>query len=190
MDHESEDDLPASPRQGLSKTPSWIMLGFVLGVVFFWALPKPAAPTPSPVALVTPAPKPVAPPAPPRVATIEAIFSEWGKFAVWENDVTEVALWNPEVNRFADTFEVLRVNGNYYFRSIPQFTRQLLTHGVPTESPLQFTETDEHRQRFLQDVSEENRRSFSQAVRDAFIGKTPPEMKKTPTPPPSPDSQP
>jgi hypothetical protein len=169
------------------------MLGFVLGALFFWALPKPKPPEVPTAVVTTPEKAPPRVVAPPRVTAIEAIFAEWGRFAVWENDVTEVALWNPDVNRYADRFEVLRMNGNYYFRTISRFTRPLLTHGVPNESPLQFTETEEHRQRFLKDVSDENRRSFSDAVRETFVGKRP-EAKEPPAPTveprPSPTSQP
>jgi hypothetical protein len=194
---DDSDDISSAPTPGLSKTPSWIMLGFVLGALFFWALPrsKTTAPVVAPVAATVVTDKPAAKPIPtPRMTAVEAIFSEWGKYAVWENDVTEVALWNPDVNRFADFFEVIRVNGNYYFRSIPRFTHPVLNHGVPKEAPMQFSETEEHRQRFLQDVTEENRRGFSDAVRDAFVGKPRPEIKAGPTPSgesaPSPTGQP
>ena len=35
---DEEDPKPPSPSQ-LSKIPSWISLGFVLGALFVWALP-------------------------------------------------------------------------------------------------------------------------------------------------------
>src|SRR5437763_727394 len=112
----------------LSKTPSWIMLGFVLGALFMIALPptgddKPAAPPPA---------KPVEPsrpatPTPPRVTTIQAVFEDprWEEFVTWSNDTAEVALWNPNAREFNDFFEVRRIGGVYYYRSIASLTRPL-----------------------------------------------------------------
>src|SRR4051812_35386751 len=101
------EDSPAPAPAKLSKTPSWVMLGFVLGAVFVWALPRPAktvsaAPEKAQIAAAPRTPAQV------RLTTIEALFSEWGRFAVWENDLTEVAMWNIEVSQFADIFEVFR----------------------------------------------------------------------------------
>ena len=144
----------------LSKTPSWVMLGFLLGVVFVLLLPrKPVAPP-----AVPPAPPPAAsqPPSPTiaRALFFEAVFAEWSRYAAWENDVTEVGFWNAETRSFSDRFEVLRSGERFYFRSIANFTRPVLTHGVPENSPLQFTETPAMREEWLKESSAERVRSF------------------------------
>lgn len=143
-----ETERPPSPAR-LSKTPSWIMLGFVLGAVAMWswrlesdrvhrAMPVPV-PEPPPVKLERP-----------QQSEIEAVFSDWGRFAVWHHDITEVGLWDREKREFAIFYEVLRNGDAYYFRSIPKLTRPVLTHGVNPQSPLQFTETEEARREWMQ----------------------------------------
>lgn len=129
----------------MSKTPSWIMLGFVLGALFVLALPdrRPRPEMPAPARKPEPA-APAVPRDPPPLSRIEAVFEEWGKYAVWHEDTTEVALWDPAENRYSDFYEVRKVNGAPYFRSIPKLTRRAIDHGKPLEgSPLQFTETEE-----------------------------------------------
>jgi len=163
---DSDDDNPAPPPARPSQVPSWVMLGFVLGALFVWALPKHESPEAKPV----PAAEPFRPtPAPaPRITTIEAVFSLWGRYAVWNNDVTEVALWNPETNSFSDCYEVARVGDEVYFRSLTSLTRPLLTHGVPEGSPLQFTETAAQRAQWLADVQHENVKAFTDGMRSTF----------------------
>lgn len=138
---------PLSPAK-MSKTPSWVMLGFVLGALFVVALPpsgrKVAANAPAepvrPVEFVaTPAIRPAQP-----ISTLEAVFAEWGRHAVWSDDLTEVALWSSADRDFTDCYEVRRIGGTNYFRSIPGLTRRVINHGPPLpESPLRFTETEE-----------------------------------------------
>ena len=145
------DDMPAEerayppPPSKLSKTPSWIMLGFLLGATFVWMLPheeKSAVP-------------PTLAPAKPRVASepartalsrltiIEAVFEAYGRYAVWDNDTTEVAL-DAGSGTFTEFYEVKRSGDTYYYRSIPKLTRRIIRHGkVIPGSPLQFTETEE-----------------------------------------------
>jgi hypothetical protein len=83
-------ELPPKP----SMAPSWVLLGFVIGAVFVWMLPR--SPAPSALSL-SEAPPPVAvAKTPPQIAVIEAVFAVWGRFAVWDNDLTEVALWRSE----------------------------------------------------------------------------------------------
>ncbi|HVU23189.1 MAG TPA: hypothetical protein VHE13_03620 [Opitutus sp.] len=140
---EPEPAPPPSPAR-LSKTPSWITLGFLLGALFVLVLPH--------------EPPPAAPPAPPRVVKlerpklteIEAVFAAWGDHAVWGHDVTEVALWDMDTHSYSICYEVLRSGDIYFFRSIPKLTRPVLTHGVPANSPLLFTETEESRREWLQ----------------------------------------
>mgnify|MGYP001545057251 CR=1 FL=1 len=141
------------------------MLGFVLGAIAVYTLPRPAkqivAPPPDVVAKTQPAP---APPAPPptveRAVFFEDVFAEWSKYAVWENELTEVAFWNAATKSFSDRFEVFRSGEKYYFRSIARFTRPRLTHGVPGNSPLQFTETQAARDEWLRENSAENMKAL------------------------------
>ena len=157
MDDEPESerrsDYPVS-RAKMSKTPSWVMLGFILGALFVVTLPplkkQPKAPAPEPVEKRAEPRPPAAPSEPPRLTTIEDVFAEWGRHAVWFDDTTEVALWSIERRAFTEFYEVKRVNGVYYFRTIPRLTRRVITHGKPLpESPLQFTETEEQYQEWL-----------------------------------------
>ena len=146
-DDESKRDkrYPLSASK-MSKTPSWIMLGFLLGAIFVAALPpfrKPPAPESVAFRAVEP-PKPRPPRDPPQLTTIEAVFAAWGKSAVWSEDVTEVALWNDHEKEYSDLYEVRRVGDAYYFRTIPRLTRRIIARGKPIpESPLLFTETEE-----------------------------------------------
>ena len=130
----------------LSKTPSWIMLGFVLGALFVIALP-PFGKRPPPETATykaAPPPAPEEPRDPPQLTTIEAVFEVWGQHAVWSDDVTEVALWNVRDKDFTDYYEVRRFGDMNYFRTIPKLTRRVIARGKPiSESPLVFTETEE-----------------------------------------------
>jgi hypothetical protein len=144
---EAEDVPPVSPSR-LSKTPSWITLGFLLGALFVWTLPREKAPA-------DPALSPQAPPQivqleRPKLTEVEAVFAEWERYAVWKNDVTQVAMWDTDKRSYTLYYEVLRDGGSYYFRSIPKLTRPLLTRGVPAEAPLQFAETEESRRAWIE----------------------------------------
>ena len=151
---EDESDKKSYPisTSKLSKTPSWIMLGFVLGAVFVAALPplqKRPAPTPATFRAADP-PRSTTPREPLQLSTIEAVFAEWGRHAVWSDDVTEVALWNSNDRAFSDFYEVRRSGDNYYFRTIPSLTRRIISRGKPMpESPLQFTESEEQYREWL-----------------------------------------
>ncbi len=153
-----DDDAPpperrpgAPPAAKLSKTPSWIMLGFVLGALFVTALPSRRKVPEPPAVGVVPPPAPPVPRAAPLLTTVEAVFAEWGRFAVWSDHVTEIALWNAQDRAFSDCYEVRRVDGVFYFRSIPALTRRLISRGRPMpESPLRFTETEEQYQEWRQ----------------------------------------
>ena len=135
------------PASRLSKTPSWVMLGFLLGALFVWALPKvekSVSPGPLPATVVRLER--------PKATEIEAVFAEWGRYAAWDNDLTEVALWDVDKRSYSICYEVLRNGENLYFRSIPSLTRPLLTHGVPESAPLRFTETEAMRREWLRQV--------------------------------------
>ncbi|MEI8088339.1 MAG: hypothetical protein WCG63_01970 [Opitutaceae bacterium] len=159
--------------------PSWVMLGFIVGVLFVWALPNRQSASASAL--------PVAPSlevqATSRVTTIEAVFAEWGHFAAWHQDRTEIALWNSETQAFSDCYEVLRNDGAFYFRSITRLTHPQLTHGPQANlenCPIQFTETAAQRSAWLGEKNQETWRSISTAAREN-MGVVPPAI-----PPPRP----
>lgn len=146
---------PLSPAK-MSKTPSWLMLGFVLGAVTVWSLPPLRKERPAPAvsrtqnlepARAVATGQPREPREPPQLTTIEAVFADWARYAVWDYDTTEVALWNSQTKGFTDFYEVRRYADRYYFRTLPNLSRRIITHGKPIpESPLQFTETEEQYQ--------------------------------------------
>lgn len=168
-----DSPVPAPP----TPVPSWVMLGFVVGVLFMLALPRRQVPAPAPAAPVT-APPP--PPAPPAMTTIEAVFAQWGKYAVWENDTTEVALWDSQTKDFSQCYVVLRAGDTYFFHSIPRLTRPLLRHGLPDgeNTPLEFTETAAQQREWMRASRDESWRAFTEAVHSGVA--TPPKPKAAP----------
>ena len=143
------------PISQLSKTPSWVMLGFILGALFVSALPRKNPPVPKPIVLAPPEVRKADEKGPPRLKplqTIEAVFPLWAHFAVWENETTQVALWDVEIGQFADFYEVRRVGDIYFYRTIPALTNRLLTHGapLPPNCPLRFTESEEHYRQWVE----------------------------------------
>ncbi|MBI5693879.1 MAG: hypothetical protein HZC55_27710 [Verrucomicrobia bacterium] len=154
-----DDDAPAprepypltKPGATLSRTPSWVMLGFILGALFVYALMRREAAPPATVQVqMLPPPKP-APREKATLSTIEAVFAVWGEHATWSGDTTEVALWNKEEKAYTDYYEVRRIGGILYFRSIPELTRRIIRHGKELpDSPLQFTETEEQYREWLE----------------------------------------
>jgi len=150
----SEYDRPRSGTAGLSRAPSWVMLGFVFGAGFVFALlreRKPAAPPSVTVPPVVEAPAPPSPRRVPALTTIEAVFEVWGEHAIWSGPTTEVALWNPQDRAFSEFYEVRRMEGRLYFRSLPVLTRRVVRRGreLP-DCPLQFTETEEQYREWLE----------------------------------------
>ena len=148
INDDPDEQPPRRPQATLSKTPSWIMLGFVLGAAFMaWLPPLRKPPAVMPTGPVRPALRPADPPAParaPQLTTIEAVFAEWGRFAVWQDDVTEVALWDPASEQYNDFYEVRRIDGSLYFRTLPRLTRPIIRRGAPLPgSPLQYTAPEE-----------------------------------------------
>lgn len=118
------------------------MLGFIIGALFVWALPRPEPDT-RPIIVAHQPEQRVRTVEPRQLTTIEAVFDQWSQYAVWSNDITQVALWNSAVGDFAEYYEVLRADGTYYFRSLPHLTNRVIRHGTqpPSECPLLFTET-------------------------------------------------
>ena len=169
---EAEQTPPPEPKPKLSIVPSWVMLGFIVGALFVWALPKPQSASAS------------APPETPslevqatsRVTTIEAVFADWGQYAVWHQDRTEIALWNSETMAYSDYYEVLRNDGAFFFRSITRLTHPLLMHGPQANlenCPIQFTETAAQRAAWLGEKNQETWRSISTSAREN-MGVAPP----------------
>ncbi|MCF7689565.1 MAG: hypothetical protein K9M98_08895 [Cephaloticoccus sp.] len=160
-----------SPSQ-LSKTPSWISIGFVLGALFVWLLPRPE---PTVIEVPVKAEEPqtlVVTRTKPDFSELEAVFSEWGRYAVWEHDLTELALWDVDTRQFSRFYEILRSGGNYYYRSIARLTRPVLTHGVKVNAPMLFTEPESARQEWLKQKDEETWKGISNSIR----------LQTTPTP--------
>jgi hypothetical protein len=142
------ENTPPVPRMRLSKTPSWITLGFLLGALFVWTLPRPEKNRDT-VLSTDVAPR-VVQLERPKLTEVEAVFAEWERYAVWKNGTTQIAMWDTEKRSYSIFYEVLRSNDEYYFRSIPRLTRPLLTRGVPSEAPLQFAETEESRRAWIE----------------------------------------
>jgi hypothetical protein len=163
-----DEETPSKPiPEKPSQIPSWVTLGFVLGALAVMALPKRAPVAPPPAAVQEAKPDPVKA-EPPKLTTIEAVFGAWDKYAVWSNDTTEVALWSAATNSFSECYEVIRNGSEYFFRSIPELTRPVLTHGVVENSPLQFTETARQREEWLSDVNKENWKALAAGAHDAL----------------------
>lgn len=157
------DEPSSAPAQKPTQIPSWVMLGFVVGVLFVLALPRHHDALPPAVQEEARPP----PPAPaPKISTIEAVFDQWQKYAVWDNDTTQVALWDSQEKAYSDCFEVLRVGDLFYFRSIPRLTHPVLTHGLPDDAslPLEFTETAAQRQDWLRETHAENLRILNRLL--------------------------
>lgn len=153
----STEPRPKPSVASLSKTPSWIMLGFLLGAIFVLSLWTPwKKPTRLPALAGSAPPVPAAfepakPRPPPQLTTIEAVFAEWGNHAVWSGDTTEVAQWSIRDRDFTEFYEVRRLGDALYFRSLTRLTRRIISRGKPMpECPLQFTETEEQYREWLE----------------------------------------
>lgn len=154
-----EDESASLPASKPSKVPSWIMLGFIMGCLAMLSLQREpdVVPDDSPPKS-TPASEPPEPPREnimalsnrPSLAAIEAVFAQWGDYALWENDTTQVALWNSSTSEFSDHLEVVRTPRGLYFRSIPRVTRPWTEARPPVESPFRFTEPEESRRARLE----------------------------------------
>ncbi len=151
-----DDSSSPPPKEKLSTAPSWVMVGFAAGVLFVlgyqWESPENTEAPPAVDEAVSegaPVEEPPAPPANvaavsgrPSLAVIEAVFAQWGDYALWEDNRTEVALWNSATGEFSDYIEVVRTAGDLYFRLIPRLTRPMTEANPPAESPLRFTEPE------------------------------------------------
>ncbi len=171
---------PLSPEK-LSKAPSWVMLGFGLGAAFVWNF-KSASVSPAPAVTLKEWPQAVRV-TPSPLTTIEAVFSEWGQYAVWDGNVTEVAMWRAESGGFSEYYEVRRFDETLYFRSLSKLTRLIVRHGTPLpKSPLQFTETEEQYREWLAHGRVERSDDSPRSPR----GMAAPDQVRLPTPSPRP----
>ncbi len=160
---------PQPSRDKLSKVPSWIMLGVVLGGIGFYGVQsffeeqhERKQRQKSPPAVSAPAPPPAKtpdgnPPAPAKNAAhmslfaIDAVFRTHGASAVWEHDLTEIVLWNPATQSYSTGVEVLRNGDTYYYRLLDRLTRPVLTEGVDPSAPIRLTEPASYQERRKQE---------------------------------------
>lgn len=138
-----------SGRERLSKVPSWIMLGCIIGAIVALTVKqqidaRDAQRVAAANALVKPTPTPTPTPPPHRASLYEYedIFDRWEERAVWWHDLTQVAFWNPTTNQYSEYVEVLRNGDDYYFRTIPKLTWPLIDVGVAPDQPLRFAEPE------------------------------------------------
>lgn len=143
--------------QPASLTPLWLTLGFAGGLAFGWAALRDASASRAAAAPVIEKSTPVEPDRaanPVNAGTLRAVeqmFERWGGYAVWENDVTEIAAWDARRKRHADFYAVLRHDGRFYFRSLTVLSRPLIDHGVSTTMPIAFTEPQWMRDEFYRE---------------------------------------
>jgi len=133
----------------LSKVPSWILLGFLIGAAFVFLLRReylfdgdgaaPALVEPQPAVASLPPTSLTVRKGDPSLSAIEAIWTAWGEHAVWIGELSEVALWNTQNLAFSDYVEVTRRGDFYFFRSIPKLTRPIVDRGLGIKAPVQFT---------------------------------------------------
>ncbi len=135
------------------------MLGFVVGCVVAYSAKthwdnqlRAEAVAASEAAKHKPTPTPTPLPPPPSKASLtdlEAVFQRWETHAIWRNDVTEVAFWDPATAQFSEYVEVLRNGEDDYFRTIPRLTRPFSEEALPPDAPLRFTDPEAHPERHL-----------------------------------------
>jgi len=151
----TEDD-GAADKKNLSHVPSWLMIGFLVGVITMWVFRRepepPASPADAtPTTLATEAEVDVAEVEPAEITgrmsldMVSAIFSAYRDWVWWSDDMTQIAVWNSDTMGFTDRYEVIRTLEADYFRPIARFTRLPLPGYGPDNSPLLFTETAEQR---------------------------------------------
>ena len=138
-----------------SNVPVWLTLGFVGGCIFGWLIFHEPAKTPSPSTATALTETIVVPDnAPKDIATLgatEQYFQRWGGYAVWENHVTQFAVWNGRKQRHSDFYEVRRADGKFYFRTLAQLSWVPIDHGPKSRAPIWFAETVAMRAKFYQE---------------------------------------
>lgn len=81
------------------------------------------------------------------LAEIELLFRTWGGYAVWENNLSQFAVMDPD-DRSEAYYEVRRANRLYYFRLLPKADWPLIDHGIVARCPLWFAEPKAARDEF------------------------------------------
>ena len=143
---------PKPPRESLSKVPSWIMLGAVIGAILTvtvqrrWAGEPPPPEEPKAVQTAVEQP-PELKPADVHMSLLkmEEIFALHSDRALFRHGFTEVAFWNELTNEYTIFVEILKSGDDFYFRNIPALTRPLNDRVNDAKIPVRFTETEESR---------------------------------------------
>jgi len=144
----------STDKKNLSQIPSWIMVGFLVGITFMWFFDEPDEPELPPVAATpavveeTPAP---ANPATLSLEVVELLFEEYRDWVFWSDNRTEIAVWNTQTLDFSDCYEVVRGEEGTFFRPIARLSRRPIVGYGPADSPILFTETPEQRARRYND---------------------------------------
>ena len=100
----SPENDPASSAKP-SQVPSWVMVGFALGILTMWAFdsgddapaPPPAATTPSPTKTseeLAPRDNPLSRGGKPSLEVVQDLFAGLRDWAFWTDNRTEIAVWN------------------------------------------------------------------------------------------------
>ncbi len=186
--YDQPEERPPAPK--MSHTPSWVTLGFLLGAATVWSYlthQEKIAP-PAPVTLNAWPVQKRAEPNP--LTTVEAIFITYldraEEYGIWDNNTTEIAVWNAAKREFSDFYEVRKLGGNLYFRSIPALTRVIIARGrlLANELPLRFTESEEKYKEWLEHGRFE--RSEEASLQPTLLGPTVIPAGETPPPKPKP----
>jgi hypothetical protein len=133
--------------------PALVTLGFAAGCLFGWfafkkpperpGQPPPAAPAATKIEVST---------GTGDLAMVESFFRTWGGYAVWENDITEIAVVSdqPERSRMG-YYQVIRAHRRFFFRTLNRLTRPLIDHGVLVRCPIAFTEPPWMREKYYRE---------------------------------------
>lgn len=135
------------------------MVGFIVGALFAFGVQHeidrrnqekpPAIPVPLP-AKIEPQKSISAIKERTSLSAIENIFAQYSEHAIWRNDITEVALWSAETNKFTECFEVMRSGDCFYYRTIPGLTRPVRRPNPAPDLPLRYTEPEDEQLKRLQ----------------------------------------
>lgn len=124
---------------GRAYAPAWLTTGLFLGGLWGWYLFRPVPAATMSASRQTP--EAVVPAAVGGLAEVEKLFRIWGGYAVWEDDLTEIAVMRAQPGRIQpEYYQVSRVGRAFYFRTLSHLTRPLIDHGGLARCMLAFTE--------------------------------------------------